>query len=57
MSWTEGVVNVGSLPLRGAFFVSAPYKVANQAAGLTRAFAIKPAGAPGVAASPPLVLE
>jgi isatin hydrolase len=57
MSWTEGAVNVGSLPLRGAFFVSAPYKVANQAAGLTRAFAIKPAGTAGVAESPPLVLE
>lgn len=57
MSWTEGVINAGSLPMRGAFFITAPYKVVGQAAGLTRAFAIKPAGVDGVSASAPLVLE
>jgi hypothetical protein len=48
MSWTEGAVNLGSLPMRGAFFVMAPYKVQNQQAGIGRAFAIKPAGEPGI---------
>ena len=57
MSWTEGAINCGSLPLRGAFFVTAPYKVINQAAGITRAFAIKPAGGSRIGATPPLVLE
>jgi kynurenine formamidase len=56
MSYTESAVNLGSLPLRGAFFVMAPYKVENQQGGIGRAFAIKAAGTPGVGATPPLVL-
>ncbi len=57
MSWTEGVINVGSLPLRGAFYVVGPYKVLGQQGGIGRAFAIKPAGVPGIGATAPLVLD
>ena len=57
MSWTEGAINCGRLPLRGAFVITAPYKVLNQAAGITRLFAIKPAGEAGLGSTPPLVLD
>lgn len=48
MTWTETATGLGQLPLRRAFYVMAPYKVRDQQAGIGRAFALKPAGAPGV---------
>jgi kynurenine formamidase len=56
MTWGETVVNMGSLPVRGAFYVFAPYKVEKQEAGIGRAFAIRPAGVETVGATEPLVL-
>lgn len=44
-SWTEFVRNVGQLPARGAYFISLSAKIVDQSGGLTRAIAIKPAGA------------
>ena len=43
-------------PLRGAFFVSAPYKVREQQAGIARAFAFTQRGAAAVESSAPLQL-
>ncbi len=57
MTWTEGAINVGSLPLRGSFYIFAPYKVQGQAAGIGRAFAVKPSGVEGIEATPPFVVE
>ncbi len=48
MTWTEFTVNLGQLPLRGAFYVMATYKVKDQQAGIGRAFAIKPRGMAGI---------
>jgi kynurenine formamidase len=48
MTWTEFAMNLGQLPVRGAFYVMATYKVRDQQAGIGRAFAFKPAGARGV---------
>ena len=48
MTWTEFAMNLGQLPVRGAYYVMAPYKVQDQQAGIGRAFAFKPAGLPGV---------
>ncbi len=56
MTWTESAVRLGRLPLRGAFYVCAPYKVQDQQAGIVRAFAFTPQGAALVADSPPLQL-
>ena len=56
MTWTESAIRLGRLPLRGAFFVCAPYKVQEQQAGIVRAFAFTQRGAPPVAGSPPLQL-
>jgi len=56
MTWTESAIRLGRLPLRGAFYVCAPYKVQDQQAGIVRAFAFTPQGAPQVADSPPLQL-
>lgn len=56
MTWTESAIRLGRLPLRGAFFVSAPYKVQEQQAGIVRAFAFAHRGAPRVADGPPLRL-
>jgi kynurenine formamidase len=55
-SWTETATNLGSLPVRGAFYAFAPYKVQGQQAGIGRAFALKVRGAAGVRHSPPLML-
>ena len=56
MSWTESAIRLGRLPLRGAFFVCAPYKVQAQQAGIVRAFAFSQRGAAAVADGPPLQL-
>ena len=56
MTWTESAIRLGRLPLRGAFFVCAPYKVLEQQAGLVRAFAFSPRGAAAVADSAPVML-
>jgi isatin hydrolase len=56
MTWTESAIHLGRLPLRGAFFVCAPYKVQEQQAGIVRAFAFTQRGAATVEASPPLQL-
>ena len=56
MTWTESATRLGRLPLRGAFFVCAPYKVQEQQAGIVRAFAFTQRGAAAVADSPPLEL-
>jgi len=56
MTWTESATRLGELPLRGAFFVCAPYKVQEQQAGIVRAFAFRPRGAPGVGSGAPLQL-
>ena len=56
MSWTESAIRLGRLPLRGAFFVCAPYKVQAQQAGIVRAFAFTQRGAAAVADGPPLQL-
>jgi kynurenine formamidase len=56
MTWTESAIGLGRLPLRGAFFVCAPYKVEEQQAGLVRAFAFTPRGAAAVERSAPLEL-
>ena len=56
MTWTEQAIGLGRLPLRGAFYVCAPYKVQEQQAGIVRAFAFSPKGAAATEAGPPLVL-
>jgi kynurenine formamidase len=56
MTWTESAISLGKLPLRGAFFVCAPYKVLEQQAGIVRAFAFSPKGAAGTESGPPLEL-
>lgn len=56
MTWTEQAIGLGRLPLRGAFYVCAPYKVQEQQAGIVRAFAFSPRGAAGVGSGPPLEL-
>jgi isatin hydrolase len=56
MTWTESAIRLGRLPLRGAFFICAPYKVQEQQAGIVRAFAFTQRGAAAVQASPPLQL-
>ena len=56
MTWTEGATNLGSLPVRGAFYIGSPYKVKDQQAAIARAFAIKAAGASPARASAPLRL-
>ncbi|MQA86363.1 MAG: hypothetical protein GEV03_17440 [Streptosporangiales bacterium] len=48
MSYTENAINLGKLPVRGAFYIAAPYKVADQQAAIARAFAIKSADVPGI---------
>ncbi len=50
MTYTEMTIGLGRLPLRGAFYVMAPYKVRDQQAGIGRAFALKPTGVAGVGA-------
>jgi RarD protein len=49
-------IGLGRLPLRGAFYMCAPYKVQEQQAGIVRAFAFSPRGAAGVGSGPPLAL-
>jgi len=56
MTWTESAIRLGRLPLRGAFFVSAPYKVQEQQAAIARAFAFTQRGAVAVESSTPLQL-
>lgn len=56
MTWTECATGLGQLPIRGAFYIVATYKVEKQEAGIGRAFAIRRAADPPVSASPPLVL-
>ena len=56
MTWTESAIRLGRLPVRGAFFVCAPYKVQEQQAGIVRAFAFAQRGAAPVADSAPLEL-
>ena len=41
MTWDETVTNLGSLPVRGAFYIFVPYKVEKQEAGIGRAFAFQ----------------
>ena len=57
MTWTETAINLGSLPMRGALYIFATYKVERQEAGIGRAFAIKPTYLPAVGPTEPLVLE
>jgi len=45
MTWTEQAIGLGRLPLRGAFYVAAPYKVQDQQAAIARGFAFAPRGA------------
>ncbi len=54
MTWTEQAIGLGRLPLRGAFYVCAPYKVQEQQAGIVRAFAFSPRGAASVGSGAPL---
>jgi isatin hydrolase len=56
MTWTEQAMRLGRLPLRGAFYVCAPYKVQEQQAGIVRAFAFSPKGAAATEAGPPLAI-
>jgi kynurenine formamidase len=56
MSWTECTIGLGRLPVRGAFFASAPYKVREQQAAIGRAFAFNAKGAAAVRDTPPLEL-
>ncbi|MQA98186.1 MAG: hypothetical protein GEV11_27590 [Streptosporangiales bacterium] len=49
MSFTECVTGLGRLPVRGAYYIAAPYKVADQQGAIARVFAIKSAGTPGIA--------
>jgi kynurenine formamidase len=52
----EQAIGLGRLPRRGAFYVCAPYKVQGQQAGIVRAFAFSPKGAPATGAEAPLRL-
>ena len=56
MTWTESAIGLGRLPVRGAFYVCAPYKVQEQQAGIVRAFAFSPKGAASTESGPPLEL-
>ncbi len=44
MSWEELLINLGELPVRGAFYVALPLKVADQSGAPTRAIALLPEG-------------
>ena len=54
--WLGGHPGTLPSPLRGAFFICAPYKVQEQQAVIVRAFAFTQLGAAAVQASPPLQL-
>ncbi len=56
MTYTEQTIGLGRLPLRGAFYVAAPYKVEDQQAAIARALAFVPRGAPRVGDGPVLAL-
>ena len=56
MTWTESAIGLGRLPVRGAFYVCAPYKVKEQQAAIVRAFALSPKGAASTQGGPPLEL-
>lgn len=56
MTWTESTIGLGRLPLRGAFYVAAPYKVQDQQAAIARGFAFSPKGAARVQDGTPLKL-
>lgn len=51
MSYTENATRLGELPVRGAFFIGAPYKVRDQQAAIARVFAIKAAADRGIGES------
>ncbi len=44
MSWEELLINLGELPVRGAFYIALPLKVADQSGAPTRAVALLPEG-------------
>lgn len=44
MSWEELLINLGELPVRGAFYIALPLKVADQSGAPTRAIALLPEG-------------
>lgn len=44
MSWEELLINLGELPVRGAFYIALPLKVADQSGAPTRAAALLPEG-------------
>ena len=44
MSWEELLINLGELPVRGAFYIALPLKVADQSGAPTRAIAPLPEG-------------
>ncbi|MYC66806.1 MAG: cyclase family protein [Acidobacteriia bacterium] len=44
MSWEELLTNLGELPVRGAFYIALPLKVADQSGARTRAIALLPEG-------------
>ena len=44
MSWEEMLINLGELPVRGAFYIALPLKVADQSGAPTRAIALLPEG-------------
>lgn len=48
MTYTENATNLGRLPVRGAFYIGAPYKVKDQQAAIARALAVKARDVPGV---------
>src|SRR5262245_58926583 len=56
MTWTEGATGLGRLPLRGAFYIFATYKVEKQEAGIGRALALRRAGDQAVGSGAPLEL-
>ncbi len=44
MSWEELLINLGELPVRGAFYIALPLKVADQSGAPARAIALLPGG-------------
>ena len=42
MSWEEMLINLDKLPVRGAFYIALPIKVAGQSGSPTRAIAMVP---------------
>jgi kynurenine formamidase len=42
MSWEEMLINLDKLPVRGAFYIALPIKVASQSGSPTRAIAMVP---------------